>query len=473
MAVIEKTTRIADALEKIFGEKVACRRRTGALWEFTAPGDRNEFMGRIRDGGDTLEIWHFGRQRDWIFDSRFSKVQTSFSVPVFRARTEDVLNAEPGFAIRRAAPMPQQRLSQHELFSAAAESLARHGWELKRISQGIGYFSNANGRSPAGRLHVTEDAAIFWSHRGDADLGEPWVGTFKDGMLKFYAPERAFRQQRDVACPMVTASLLSETRVEHDFERIESIWSKLALKSAPAEHRHFVKGAPSPERALKNEGFGVCASGPYAGAVAVPMFQWEDGRARIGGIQMLLPAENQEFGTDKTMIRGSKLEKAFAIVPLIAADDVPNWFAQARDSKARVVLCEGVMTALAVHQSGAGLAVACFSSNNLVSVAKLLREQLPDNPIVIAADNDLALTRDGKLKSQAVLKACEAAREANAHVAFMGRSRPVGADARDIFTSEGPEAVRRWMDAAAAPEAVRERFEKLIEKRRTELGVER
>ncbi|MBS3959927.1 MAG: hypothetical protein KGZ52_11080, partial [Xanthomonadaceae bacterium] len=50
-------------------------------------------------------------------------------------------------------------------------------------------------------------------------------------------------------------------------------------------------------------------------------------------------------------------------------------------------------------------------------------------------------------------------------VAFMGRSRPVGHDARDLYAGEGPDGVRRYIGTAQKPDLVQERFARVIEAR--------
>ena len=138
-----------------------------------------------------------------------------------------------------------------------------------------------------------------------------------------------------------------------------------------------------------------------------------------------------------------------------------------------IVLCAGVATALAVHHSGVGHAIACFSSNNLPLVAKYLSDRELDavHGVVVAADNDIGLTHDSRIKNQVVSKAIEAARVCDGAVAFMGGSRPVGHDARDLYANRdpdaGPDAVRRYIATAQKPDLVQERFVRAVEAQRS------
>jgi len=86
--------------------------------------------------------------------------------------------------------------------------------------------------------------------------------------------------------------------------------------------------------------------------------------------------------------------------------------------------------------------------------------------LVIATDNDIGLTREGALASKAVPSAIAVAREVGADVAFPGKSRRVGDDARDILAAGGPEAVRRFIEKAQKPDEVQARFDACIASRR-------
>lgn len=57
-----------------------------------------------------------------------------------------------------------------------------------------------------------------------------------------------------------------------------------------------------------------------------------------------------------------------------------------------LVICEGYATACSVAESVGFATIAAFDSGNIVAVAKAFHEKYPDKPIVIAGDDDRAIT---------------------------------------------------------------------------------
>jgi phage/plasmid primase-like uncharacterized protein len=164
------------------------------------------------------------------------------------------------------------------------------------------------------------------------------------------------------------------------------------------------------------------------------------------------------------MAKGSRTVGAF--VPLPAPDSLMRamtgdslaplqaWLAVVNKNKP-LVICEGVATGLAIQQSGAGNTFCALSSNNVMAVAKWVKETgLSDvfPSVVIATDHDIGREAAGRLKSNAIPRALEAANLTGFTLAVPSESSQVGTDARDLLGEGGPQAVRDYI-ASAAPAA--------------------
>jgi phage/plasmid primase-like uncharacterized protein len=170
------------------------------------------------------------------------------------------------------------------------------------------------------------------------------------------------------------------------------------------------------------------------------------------------------YGTDKIMAKGSRTVGAF--VPFPGPGSLMNaigsegrtsmqaWLAVADKTKP-LVICEGVATGLAIQQSGAGNALCALFSNNVMAVANWVKNAgISDlfSGVVIATDHDIGRDAAGRLKSNAIPRALEAANLTGFALAVPPESNQVGADARDLLGQCGPQAVRDFI-ASAAPAA--------------------
>jgi phage/plasmid primase-like uncharacterized protein len=177
------------------------------------------------------------------------------------------------------------------------------------------------------------------------------------------------------------------------------------------------------------------------------------------GVQHLMP--KVAFHTDKLMAKGSLTVGAF--VPFPAPDSLMRaitgdslapfqaWLAVADKTKP-LVICEGVATGLAIQQSGAGNTLCALSSNNVMAVARWVKQTgMSDlfSGVVIATDHDISRTEAGRLKSNAIPRALEAAKLTGFKLAVAQSTSQVGADARDVLGQGGPQAVRNFISSAA------------------------
>ena len=247
--------------------------------------------------------------------------------------------------------------------------------------------------------------------------------------------------------------------VDLDLNR-ETIKSWMAAEVPPADHRHLVKG----HAVLDGTDLQAYPVGhKFAGTIMAPMFRPDPlgrpGMVELCGVQHLMA--KVAFSTDKIMAKGSQTVGAFVPFPrpdslmrAMTGDSLAPlqaWLAVV-DKNKPLVICEGVATGLAI-QSGAGNTLCALSSNNVTAVAKWVKETgLSDvfSGVVIATDHDIGRDAAGRLKSNAIPRALEAAKLTGFALAVPLATSQVGADARDLLGQGGPQAVRDFVASAAS-----------------------
>lgn len=162
----------------------------------------------------------------------------------------------------------------------------------------------------------------------------------------------------------------------------------------------------------------------------------------------------------KQFISGTKSSGGFALVP--AHPDPNKWFDHLSNSAKPLVLCEGVGTAMAIHQSTGFPVVACLSAKNLSTVAEWLKHEGRTNgrEVVIFADNDLDKhVATGELRRETeqfigIREACEAAEIIGGKVALVDHEQH-GYDARDLMRDYGEDGVKAYVSDARTVEQVK------------------
>jgi phage/plasmid primase-like uncharacterized protein len=154
---------------------------------------------------------------------------------------------------------------------------------------------------------------------------------------------------------------------------------------------------------------------------------------------------------------------------------IQAWLAVADKSKP-LVICEGVATGLAIQQSGAGNTLCALSSNNVMAVAKWVKQTgMSDlfSGVVIATDHDIGRTEAGRLKSNAIPRALEAAKLTGFALAVPPANSPVGADARDLLGQGGPQAVRDFIaSSVSAADVEKARVDIFLPVKESQLAAE-
>lgn len=444
------------------------------LLQFRLPGDIHP-AGRVTTTRDGMaRIWHRGSREGLELSGKWQpaapvELAPGRSVPSYTARLADL---EPGDGIAKRGAVKERLVAPDaEVKAASLTLLESYGWKQAGASKaGLLYLNDGNGSTPACRMSVKDGIASVWSFRGDLDLPAPWrLGrTLATGEKTMFATGRDLGVAASAVAQSRTASLPpSPSRPPADRELAAKVveWWRQG-EAAPEDHRHLTKHGA---RLVGDDLRLMPWDSGFRGDLIVPMF-----RQAVRGLFALEISGGQRLcdgttmGTDKMLLPGTRLADSFVPVPFSplmsplmssVSDGMVNfeyWMkALGPGVKDRpLVVCEGVATALAIYESGAGYPVAAISSNNVEGVAKWLSDRgyVSHFPaFVIATDYDVG-TKNGKPTSKAIERAIRAAEKFDAKVAIPPPGSAVGTDARDLY-AQGPGAVRDYIASALSPEA--------------------
>ena len=116
-------------------------------------------------------------------------------------------------------------------------------------------------------------------------------------------------------------------------------------------------------------------------------------------------------------------------------------------SKTEIILCEGYATGASLHMATQKPVAVAFDAGNLEIVAEKLREKFPQAQIVICADNDHAVKRDGRVNNVGVERARLAAQAVGGKVVVPTFNKDEKAkgltDFNDLHQSRGLKEVKR------------------------------
>ena len=471
-----------DSLQKIENYLVArgcdIHKVKDHLVEFRLPGETSRTPGGrlslARDG--TLKMWHRYAEKGLAAGEPWLPAGDipigDKSTPALRAHVDQLtvhqelaaLNKVPKFL---SVPGQLRSYDPEQVWRAADASLQAAGLIPSRLH---GRYCDGSDQKPVYKLLVSNDGvATAFSFRGDIDLPAPWrVGRqTSDGKKTMFVTGRDLRLDGDLEPPRFSSAsprpAPAELRItDLDLNR-DTCKSWMAGVTPPTDHRHLVKG----NAVLDGSELRVYPTGHrFAGTILAPMFRPDlMGRpdtVELCGAQHLMP--KVAFNTDKIMAKGTHTVGAFVPFPgldslmrVLASDalaPIQAWLA-VTDKKKPLVICEGVATGLAIQQSGAGNTLCALSSNNVMVVAQWVKQTGLSNlfsGVVIATDHDISRNAAGRLKSNAIPRALEAAKMTGFALAVPPANSQVGADARDLLGQGGPQAVRDFI-ASAAPAA--------------------
>jgi len=448
------------------------------LVEFRLPGETSRTPGGrlsvARDG--SLKMWHRYAEKGLAAGEPWQAAGGirlgDKSTPALATHIDQLSAAKELSALTKVPKFssePQQRRSYdpEQVWRAADALLQSAGFVASRLH---GRYSDGTDQKPVCKLLVSKDGvATAFSFRGDIALPSPWREgrQTSDGKKTMYVTGRDLGLDGDLSPPWSSPALPRPAPAEWrttdlDLNR-DTCKSWMAGVTPPADHRHLVKG----NAVLDGSELRVYPPGhKFVGTILAPMFRPDlMGRpdtVELCGAQHLMP--KVAFNTDKIMAKGSHTVGAFVPFPGLdslmkamandALAPIQAWLAVA-DKKKPLVICEGVATGLAIQQSGAGNTLCALSSNNVMAVAKWVKQTGLSNlfsGVVIATDHDIGRTEAGRLKSNAIPRALEAAKLTGFALAVPPANSQVGADARDLLGQSGPQAVRDFI-AGAAPAA--------------------
>ena len=109
-----------------------------------------------------------------------------------------------------------------------------------------------------------------------------------------------------------------------------------------------------------------------------------------------------------------------------------------------VYICEGYATGASLHMATGNAVMVAFNANNLMSVAKIVKQGMPNTQLVIAGDNDAFTQKKGVPWNVGLEKAHQAALETGATIVYPEfknlTTKPT--DFNDLHQLEGLEAVK-------------------------------
>lgn len=186
---------------------------------------------------------------------------------------------------------------------------------------------------------------------------------------------------------------------------------------ASPDHPYLVRKRIKPHRAragtwrrtIKNQ-LGERVEIAIENSLIIPMFN-KDGKIR--SLQAIFPETHPALNRDKDFLPGSQLFGLFF------------WFGPMTDE---ILIPEGFATAASLYEETGNRVYMAFTANNLMTVCRYIRGKLPDNEIIVCADNDANTSGNPGLT-----KATEAAEAIGARVAVP----PITGDFNDFITSLG------------------------------------
>lgn len=304
-----------------------------------------------------------------------------------------------------------------------------------------------------------------WVAVRDTEVDKSWErsGRFQFGTSRTGAPSCMFKSmKRDLPTDFKRGDLSFEfARGSHDksVERTATVYKEPTLNdklTLDPVYRAEMQSAVDKTKDLWAASFAIKEHGYLKKPDLDParIRQTADGRLLVPIFRPAAPSlstvelAGAQLISDngfKQFLPGTKSGGGFALVP--AHPDPNKWMDHLSKSAKPLVLCEGVGTALAIHQATGYPVVACLSAKNLPLVAEWLKHEgyTQNRDVVICADNDLDKTRTGADKRESdkfigIKEACKAAEITGGKVALTDNDRK-GYDAKDLMRDGGDQAV--------------------------------
>ena len=199
----------------------------------------------------------------------------------------------------------------------------------------------------------------------------------------------------------------------------------------------------------------------YHGRLLVPVLRFDaSGELGWAGMQRIDPAA-PGASADKRFVPGTATAGAFAVIPIRGSGvESPLESFDALRKAERVVFCEGVGTALAIHQATGLPVIAALAAQNLPEAARALHDKLSGR-VVIYADNDGEWARyKGQVYAVRAARIMGSARTRIALPERAGGVTPPGYDARDQLRDGPPGAIAATIEKSLRAEQLERRIPK-------------
>ncbi|BAP88360.1 putative DNA primase [Burkholderiales bacterium GJ-E10] len=310
--------------------------------------------------------------------------------------------------------------------------------------------------------HLIADGRI---HRADVDAdrsgkndaayllredGSGWVTNFKASGK----PEYFRRGEQKDLTPEELAALAAQ-REARQAEQIER--NRLAVVDSVEQWEASREPKDFPylcEPRLDPAGLRQCR-----GRLLVPVLRFDQG-GELGwaGMQRIEPAP---AGTspEKRFVPGTATSGSFAVIPIQGSGvESPLDSFDAVRNAPRVVFCEGVGTALAIHQATGLPVIAALSAQNLPEVARALHDKLRGQVVVYADNDGERAGYKGQVYAVRTARVMGSARTRIALPERAGGMTPPGYDARDQLRDGPPGAIAATIEKALRAEQLERRI---------------
>ena len=302
-----------------------------------------------------------------------------------------------------------------------------------------------------GKIHRA-DAGERESDRDDAAYllwpdGGGWICNFKaGGDLRYFrdrpqgakAPPITLAEREEIRRRQAEHAAKRETEHRCAVESARAAWAR----AKPADEHPYLDDPPLCGAGLRRAASRTELLVPVLGFDESDVLTWR-------GLQRIAVDGTKKFAL------GTRPNGAFAIVP---CGEDPLACAEALRSAERFILCEGIGTALALHQVTGVPVVAALSAGNLPVLARALAAKVAA-PVVVYADADGRAEREDQSYIGQRM-AVEAARAfgPRARVAIPSRRvgvTPPGYDARDQLRDGDGAAIESAIGSALPPQLIR------------------
>lgn len=297
-----------------------------------------------------------------------------------------------------------------------------------------------------GRIHRA-DVGDRPNGRNDAayllrEDGTGWVTNFKaEGKPIAFRPELA-RERTPEEQQKVEAE--RATWLQQQAERQKAaISDSLARWEASHEPQNFPY--------LQNPALPTAGLRQHSAQLLVPMLKLTDGEPGWVGAQRIAWAEPGQ-SPDKRFAAGTPTQGAFAVIPIDGQDaEAPLRAFETAKTAPHVVMCEGIGTALALHQATGLPVIAALSAQNLPDVARALHDEMQGRMTLYADNDGERAAHKGQINALKAARILGSARTAIALPEKTSGVTPPGYDARDQLRDSGPDAIRATLDRAVPP----------------------